>query len=126
MSKDRFRNNRNPQRRQTQLIDEALRAGRSVVVDNTNPREEDRAPIITMARTHGAEVVGFSFESDLKSCPERNASRAGRERVPDKVLYITLKRLRKPALSEGFDRLYRVQLTPTGQFVVREDSESPA
>jgi predicted kinase len=124
VSKDLLRNNRNPQRRQMQLIEEALKEGRSVVVDNTNPREEDRAPIIVMARTHGAEVVGFSFESDLQLCLERNARRAGRERVPDKALYITLRRLRMPGLNEGYDRLYRVQLTPANQFVVREDDES--
>jgi predicted kinase len=123
VSKDRLRNNRNPQRRQIQLIDEALKEGRSVVVDNTNPREEDRAPIIVMARTHGAEVVGFWFESDLQSCLERNAARAGRERVPDKALYITSRRLRKPALSEGIDRLCGVRLGPAGQFVVGEMDE---
>jgi predicted kinase len=125
VSKDRLRNNRNPQRRQMQLIEVALEEGRSVVVDNTNPTEEDRAPIIVMARAYAAESVGFCFESHLQSCLDRNAARTGREKVPDKALYITLRRLRKPALSEGFDRLYRVQVAPAGQFVVREDDESP-
>lgn len=37
ISKDRLRNNRRPERRQQRLIAEALAAGRSVVVDNTNP-----------------------------------------------------------------------------------------
>jgi predicted kinase len=36
VSKDLLRNNRQPVRRQAQLIAEALQAGRSVVVDNTN------------------------------------------------------------------------------------------
>src|SRR3712207_3401321 len=41
VSKDLFRNNRNPNRRQTHLIEAALSAGRSVVVDNTNPTTAD-------------------------------------------------------------------------------------
>jgi predicted kinase len=118
VSKDRFRNNRRPQRRQMQLIEEALKEGRSVVVDNTNPTVEDRAPIIALARSYGARVVGFFLDSCLGDCLERNARRSGRELVPDKALYITLQRLRKPRWDEGFDRLYQVRLTPEGQFIV--------
>jgi predicted kinase len=118
VSKDCFRNNRRPQRRQMQLIEEALKEGCSVVVDNTNPTVEDRAPIITLARSYGARVVGFFLDSCLGDCRERNARRAGRERVPDKALYITLNRLRKPRLTEGFDQLYQVRLTPEGRFIV--------
>ncbi|HEX8200167.1 MAG TPA: ATP-binding protein [Isosphaeraceae bacterium] len=118
VSKDRFRNNRRPQRRQMQLIEEALRDGRSVVVDNTNPTEQDRAPIIALAGSHGAEVVAFSFESRIRDCLERNRRRTGRERVPDKALHITGARLREPTSGEGFDRLYRVRLAAGGGFVV--------
>jgi predicted kinase len=119
VSKDLLRNNRRPQRRQMQLIEETLSEGRSVVVDNTNPTVEDRDPIITLARRYGADVVGFSFESRLGECLGRNDRRTGRERVPDKALYITSKRLRTPTLGEGFDRLYQVNLAPGGGFVVR-------
>jgi predicted kinase len=118
VSKDRFRNNRRPQRRQMQLIEEALKEGRSVVVDNTNPTVEDRAPIIVLARSYGARVVGFFLDSCLGDCLERNARRSGRERVPDKALYITLERLRKPRIGEGFDQLYQVRLTAEGRFIV--------
>jgi predicted kinase len=120
VSKDRLRNNRRPQRRQMQLIDEALREGRSVVVDNTNPTAEDRAPLVEAARRHGAEAVGFFFDSRLEDCLERNRRRTGRERVPDKALYIAFSRLRPPAPAEGFDRLYRVALATGGGFTVEE------
>jgi predicted kinase len=43
ISKDRLRNNRRPERRQQRLIVEALAAGRSVVVDDTNPSIAERA-----------------------------------------------------------------------------------
>jgi hypothetical protein len=38
--------------------------------------------------------------------------------VPDKAIFITYRRLRAPALAEGFDRLSRVRLTPDGRFIV--------
>jgi predicted kinase len=120
VSKDRLRNHRRPGRRQMQLIEEALREGRSVVVDNTNPTEEDRAPIIALARAHGAEVVGVSFESKLEDCLARNRQRVGRDRVPDRALYITRARLRAPSLGEGFDRIYRVRPAPDGEFIVSD------
>jgi hypothetical protein len=49
-----FRNNRRPQRRQMQLIEQALKQGWSVVVDNSNPTVEDRAPNVELARRYGA------------------------------------------------------------------------
>src|SRR2546430_2286649 len=65
VSKDRFPNNRNPARRQRQLVEESLGAGRSVVIANTNARPEDRAELIALARAFGAAVVGYYFESRL-------------------------------------------------------------
>jgi predicted kinase len=103
VSKDRFRSNRRPQRRQLQLIEHALKEGRSVVVDNTNPRLQDCAPIIELVRRYGAAVRSYVFELDLGACLERNARRTGREWVPDRALLITFGRLRVPTLAEGFD-----------------------
>src|SRR6185436_480030 len=45
--------------RQEPLIDKALAAGRSVVVDNTNPSPAVRAPLIALGRRHGARIVGY-------------------------------------------------------------------
>jgi predicted kinase len=118
VSKDRFPNNRNPARRQRQLIEEALAAGRSVVVDNTNAAVEERAELIALARSFGAGVVGYYFESRVADCLERNRRREGKARVPDAALYATRKRLRRPSLAEGFDRLSYVRLLGEGRFEV--------
>jgi predicted kinase len=106
-----------------QLIEEALQRGLSVIVDNTNPTPEDRAPILALARRYGAETVGFAFDSPIDDCLARNASRSGRERVPDRALHITAGRLQPPTREEGFDRLYRVGLAPGGGFAVEELGE---
>jgi predicted kinase len=120
ISKDRLRNNSNPSRRQRQLIEEALRAGRSVVIDNTNPTQRERAELIELARSFGARIVGYYFQSRLADCLERNGLRAGKERVPDVALYATRKKLERPSLTEGFDRLYFVHLLGESAFEVRD------
>ncbi|HEY7424213.1 MAG TPA: ATP-binding protein [Gemmataceae bacterium] len=123
VSKDRFPNNRNPARRQRQLIEEALGAGRSVVVDNTNPTVNDRAELIALARSLGAAVFGYYFESRLADCLERNRQREGKARVPDLALYATRKRLCVPSLTEGFDRLHYVRLLGEGRFEILDWNE---
>ena len=110
VSKDLLRNNRQPQRRQDQLIAESLASGRSVVVDNTNPSAAVRAPVIALARKHGAEVVGYFFATGAGDALRRNRARDGRERVPDVAIFTARKRLEPPALAEGFDRVFLVKM----------------
>jgi predicted kinase len=120
VSKDLLRNSRRADRRQQQLVTEALSAGRSVAVDNTNPSAAVRAPLIALARAHGAAVVGYFFPTDARDALRRNRMREGRERVPEVAIFTTRKRLEPPAYAEGFDRLYTVTLDETGcAFVVR-------
>jgi predicted kinase len=110
VSKDLLRHNRRPQRRQEQLIAQSLAAGRSVVVDNTNPSVRVRAPLIDVARKYGAAVVGYFFVTDARDALRRNRAREGRERVPDVAIFTVRKHLQPPARGEGFDRLYAVTM----------------
>jgi len=125
VSKDNFRNNKNRDRRQYDLITEALDQGRSVVVDNTNPNLADRAPLIALGRSLGATVIGYYFESRIADCKVRNAGREGIQRVPDVALHVTLSKLERPTRAEGFDQLFHVQLTVAPGFVVSEWVEEP-
>ena len=110
VSKDLLRNNRKPQRRQEHLIAESLASGRSVVVDNTNPTAAVRAPLIAIARKHGAEVSGYLFLTDAGDALRRNRARQGQERVPDVAIFTVRKRLEPPSSAEGFDRLFTVKM----------------
>ncbi len=110
VSKDLMRHARGPEGRQQRLIQASLAAGRSVVVDNTNPRRADRAAIVETARRHGAEVVGYVFDTEAGDALRRNRAREGRDRVPDVAIFTVRKRLEQPEFSEGFSRLYRVRL----------------
>lgn len=118
VSKDLWPRARHRERRQRRLIEEALAAGRSVVVDNTNPSAEVRAPLIDIGKRHGARIVGYFFESDVQQCLERNAKREGAARVPEVGIFATLKQLQRPSYAEGFDALHDVRLDPRGGFIV--------
>ncbi|POX51363.1 kinase [Streptomyces sp. Ru71] len=120
VSKDRFpRSARHKQARQMRLVEEALAAGLSVTVDNTNPSPEEWAPLVAAGRAHGARVTAYWFPPDLAGSLRRNADRPGRERVPDVGVHATLRRLRRPAPADGFDAVYDVRFDGRGGFEVR-------
>jgi predicted kinase len=120
VSKDRLRNNLNKERRQAQLIEAALQAGRSVVVDNTDATAAGRAPLIALGHAYGARVVGYYFPRDVRASRERNSQRVGRERVPDVAIYATAKKLQPPSYAEGFDALFDVHIVADSRFEVCE------
>jgi predicted kinase len=105
VSKDHWPNARRRERRQQRRVAEAFASGRSVVVDNTNPSRVERAPLIALAREHGAEVRAVFVDAPLELCLQRNAARSGRAEVPLVGVYATAKRLVPPTVDEGFDRV---------------------
>ena len=121
VSKDLFRNNRDRNRRQAQLIEAALGKGVSVVVDNANPTVEDRMSLIRLGRRFGAKVVGYYFDSTVRQSIGRNRQRAGADQVPDVAVYATAKKLERPAYREGFDELFSVRMTGDSAFDVRAE-----
>jgi predicted kinase len=110
VSKDLISNARRPSQRQEQLVRDALLEGHSVVVDNTNASVAVRAPLIALARTLGAEVVGYYFPTEARDALRRNRARKGRERVPDVAIFAIRKQMEPPSPTEGFDRLCLVRM----------------
>lgn len=124
VSKDLFpRGARNKQRRQMHQIHEALSAGSSVAVDNTNPSPDEWGPLVAAGHAHGARVIAYWFPPDAAGSLRRNAARQGRERVPDVGIHATLKRLRKPSRADGFDAVREVRFDDRGGFEVRPGPE---
>ncbi|MFD8525163.1 AAA family ATPase [Streptomyces capillispiralis] len=113
------RSARRKQERQMRLVDEALRSGRSVAVDNTNPSPEEWRPLIAAGHAHGATVTAYWFPPDLPGSLARNALRPGRHRVPDVGIHATVKRLRRPSRADGFDAVREVRFDGRGGFRVR-------
>lgn len=110
VSKDLLRNNSKPQRRQLQLIEQALRSGQSVVVDNTNPHPEDRAPLVELARRYQVPVRAVFLATPEAECRRRNELRA--EPVPEVGLRVVRKRLVAPSLEEGLDAVEVIAAGP--------------
>ena len=106
VSKDLMPNARGREDRQRMQIEAALAAGRSVVVDNTNPSRDVRAALIAIGRRFGARVIGYYFDVDVRVCIMRNREREGRARVPEVAIFTTRKKLQVPELGEGFDELH--------------------
>jgi predicted kinase len=127
VSRDALRRSRQPERRQEELIQRALRAGESVVVDNTNVTLRDRAALIALARTYGARVSVYLFEVNARECVARNAGREGVARIPPIAIFAAAKRLVRPDRAEGFAALFLVRPLPELRFeVVAEDLAPPS
>jgi predicted kinase len=105
VSKDLMPNARRRDDRQERDIEAALAGGKSVVVDNTNPSPDVRAPLIALGRRHGARIVAVYFETDVRTAIMRNRQREGKARVPDVAIFATRKKLVPPTLEEGFDEV---------------------
>ncbi len=106
--------------REQLLFNACLEAKQPFVIDNTNPTIEERAKYIVRARIHRFSVIGYYFQSSAQASLERNASRTGVERVPDRGVLGTYKRLQLPRLDEGFDQLYHVNMGENNTFVIKE------
>lgn len=98
-------------------IDEAFRAERDMVIDNTNPTMEERRKYILKAKENGYKVIGYFMQSRLQACIARNERREGKEKVPAQAIAATSNKLEIPAYAEGFDELYYVSITDMGILV---------
>ena len=112
VSKDLRKNVRKREERQTQLVAEALAAGKSVVVDNTNPTPDLRAPLISLGKRHNARVAAYFFDVPVKVAVVRNRQREGKARVPDVAIFLTAKKLKPPSFEEGYDEVHVIGLNP--------------
>jgi predicted kinase len=106
--------------RENLLLKACIEAKQRFVVDNTNVRIEERAKYVQLAKAAGFKVIGYYFKSDVEKCLNRNSNREGRNRVPDKAILGTFKRLNRPSMHEGFDEMFYVWINNENHFVVEE------
>ena len=118
ISKDLWPNASGRETRQQELLEETFSAGKSVVIDNTNPTAAERARLVTVARRHGARVIGYFFDVSTRVAVARNAERTGRGKVPNVAIFTAAKRLQRPTVAEGFDELHRIELNEDRSFRV--------
>jgi predicted kinase len=120
ISKDLWPNAGGRDPRQQKMIEETLSSGKSIVVDNTNPTAAERARIIRIAGKQGARVIGYFFDISTRAAVARNANRTGRNKVPNVAIFTAAKRLQPPTAAEGFDELFRVEITDNRSLRISE------
>jgi predicted kinase len=111
VSKDAMPRSADKRARQRRLLEAALRAGRSVAVDNVNATRSERAEPIAIAAAAGARVVGYWLDAPPRICVGRNRERGGAARVPPVAIFAAAKRFEPPTEEEGFAALWRVRVT---------------
>jgi predicted kinase len=114
VSMDLSHNNPQQALRQMQPIEQALQAVESVVVDDTSPTAEVRAPLVALGKRHNCAMAGYYFSPDGAASLKRNAGRDEKANVTAVAIYATRKKLHPPSSAEGFDVLYRVRIAADG------------
>ena len=102
--------------RENILFEAGLASKTKMVIDNTNPKKEDRVRYMQRAKDAGFEVIAYYFETDLKSTSKRNSQREGKANIPEVGVRATYKKLEIPSLDEGFDEIFKVQIVGNGAF----------
>ncbi|XP_041850126.1 bifunctional polynucleotide phosphatase/kinase [Melanotaenia boesemani] len=96
----------------------ALREGRSVAVDNTNPDLESRKRYVDVAKAAGVTCRCFHFSASLEQAKhnnrfrEMNPSSSKHATVNDMVFHSYKKHFVAPALSEGFSEILQIHFVP--------------
>uniref|UniRef100_A0A674MQM3 Polynucleotide kinase 3'-phosphatase n=1 Tax=Takifugu rubripes TaxID=31033 RepID=A0A674MQM3_TAKRU len=89
----------------------ALKDGRSVAVDNTNPDPESRRRYVDVAKAAGVPCRCFQFSASLEQAKHNNRFR---EMVNSHLSSLSLgrKHFVAPALSEGFSEILQIHFVP--------------
>jgi predicted kinase len=106
--------------RERLLLEACLGAAQSFVVDNTNATAADRERYVIPARQHGFRAIAYFFDVDLRDAMRRNRQRPGAKNIPAVGVNATFRKLRPPTRTEGFDRIFTVQVREPNEFVVAE------
>ena len=102
----------NDRKKELEYIEKCLRAGKSVVIDDTNLTAAIRKQHIDLAKKYNAKLRGVLMNTSRVLLEKRQRSR--RDPFPLPVIYKQLKQLETPVIDEGFDEL-----------IVKKDYEQP-
>lgn len=89
------------------LIEEHLKSGKNIVVDDTNLTRKIRKTHIDLARKYSAQVIGIYMDTPREVLARRRWIRP--DNVDMIVINKMLKQLEIPQKDEGFDQLHVIR-----------------
>ncbi|XP_053307764.1 bifunctional polynucleotide phosphatase/kinase isoform X2 [Spea bombifrons] len=98
--------------------EEALRNGKSIIIDNTNPDVESRGRYISCAQKSGVPARCFLFTATIEVAKHNNRFREmihtdkGHVSVNDMVINSYKSKFVAPSLSEGFSEILKINFVP--------------
>jgi len=95
----------------------ALKAGKCVVIDNTNPDPAARKPFIDAATKAGCTVRAFVWSTPREVCEHLNwvrvkETKGAVRRLPDVAFNVCNKKFTPPTLDEGFSEICSCKFVP--------------
>lgn len=78
-------------------------------VDATSLTPEERRPYLELAAEYGAQAEAIFFDTPVEICLARNRER--NRVVPESAIHYHANRLVPPSREEGFEKIYRVQVS---------------
>jgi bifunctional polynucleotide phosphatase/kinase len=102
----------NSRKRELEYIEDCLKEGKSIVVDDTNLTRKIRKLHIGLAKKYKAQIIGIFMNTSAGIIDQRRLRRA--DQLPLAVINKQLKDLETPTKDEGFDKL-----------IVHKNYESP-
>lgn len=87
-------------------MEDALKSGKSVLIDATNMYRKTRKDFIDIAKKYDAETIAVVFEADKQTLLSRNQKRGseGGRNVPEHVIDSMLSKYERPSVGE-FDQV---------------------
>jgi len=87
--------------------------GKDLIIDNTNTTKKSRSKYVQMAKLFGVPIRAVYVKCPVDIALKRNASRTGKERVPDSAVRFYNKIIQPPTVEEGFDSVGIVETDST-------------
>ena len=99
------------------LMNDVLKTGGKVIVDNTNPSRDARKDYLTLAKTYGKKVLAVQFNITKEQSMflvNYRCKKNKTKRVPDVAIHTYFKKYEKPIKGEGFDKVVERTFVPEG------------
>nr|XP_022916240.1 uncharacterized protein F21D5.5 [Onthophagus taurus] len=98
------------------LLDEALKTGKCVTIDNTHPNKESRAQYLNVCKNYDVPVKCFVMKVPSKQIKHNNYFRTITDKnhavISDILINTYLKNFQYPDLNEGFTKIYEFEFNP--------------